>query len=210
MVLTNHPCSTNPSCRLTERVQQLATDGEQLRRENERLCRVIDSGDWGRQRVEELLRAGRVLQEERDALARLAGSLQPQQPQPSSGKQYDASSRRGSRVTRPHQAASQGDGAAQSASAAQQTAAGGLPGRGVGPQAGASAAARNRLMVRTGSSFTAMVRALKQDLLASGALERCPGALLEVDKVRSSRWREGPGGKLSTVHGGEKGRRSSS
>ena len=55
-------------------VQRLGGENEQLRRENERLARVIDSGDWGRQRVQELLEAGRVLQAERDALQKLVGS----------------------------------------------------------------------------------------------------------------------------------------
>ena len=60
--------------RLAEAVQRLGAENEQLKRENERLARVIDSGDWSRQRVQELLEAGRVMQAERDALQKLVGA----------------------------------------------------------------------------------------------------------------------------------------
>ena len=46
-----------------------------------------------------------------------------------------------------------------------------------------SAAARNGMLVAGGSSFNAMVRALKQDLLATGTLRRNRPALYEVDQV---------------------------
>lgn len=60
--------------RLAEAMQRLGAENEQLKRENERLARVIDSGDWSRQRVQELLEAGQVLQAERDALQKLLGA----------------------------------------------------------------------------------------------------------------------------------------
>ncbi len=44
---------------------------------------------------------------------------------------------------------------------------------------------RNKLLVRGGSSFNAMVRALKQDLISSGALARNPAATYEVDQVEA-------------------------
>ncbi len=47
--------------------------------------------------------------------------------------------------------------------------------------------ARNKLLVRNASSFNAMVRALKQDLVASRALRRSPGAVYEVDKLSMHR-----------------------
>jgi len=42
-----------------------------LRRDNERFVRLIDSGEWGRGRVAELVGAGEVLKGERDALLKL-------------------------------------------------------------------------------------------------------------------------------------------
>jgi hypothetical protein len=42
---------------------------------------------------------------------------------------------------------------------------------------------RAKMTVRAGSSFNALVRALKQDLLTSGALAREPDAAFAVDKV---------------------------
>lgn len=81
---SNHTLSL--SNRLQEAVQRLGADNEQLKRENERLARVIDSGDWGRQRVQELVEAGRVLQAERDALQKLVGAAGAAQgPMGSSG-----------------------------------------------------------------------------------------------------------------------------
>ncbi|KAF8067176.1 hypothetical protein HT031_002223 [Scenedesmus sp. PABB004] len=43
--------------------------------------------------------------------------------------------------------------------------------------------ARNRLLVKGGSSFNALVRAMKQDLLDSGAAARDPALAYEVDKL---------------------------
>ena len=172
-----------PACRLSEELGRLAAENEHLKADNDRLCRVIDSGDWGRQRVQELLQAGRVLQDERDALARLVGGLQ--------------------------QGGGSGGGGGSGAAAVLHDATNSPTVAGAGPlqqycispagihpsliaaapcsrpasPAAASAAARNKLLVRNGSSFNALVRALKQDLVASGALQRSPAAVCEVDKV---------------------------
>lgn len=53
----------------------LRAENERLRRDNERFVRLIDSGEWGRGRVAELVAAGEVLQGERDALLALMASL---------------------------------------------------------------------------------------------------------------------------------------
>ena len=53
----------------------LQAQNERLRRDNERFVRLIDSGEWGRGRVAELVTAGEVLQGERDALLKLIQSL---------------------------------------------------------------------------------------------------------------------------------------
>ncbi len=57
------------------RLQELSAENERLRRDNERFVRLIDSGEWGRGRVAELVTAGEVLKGERDALLRLIPSL---------------------------------------------------------------------------------------------------------------------------------------
>jgi hypothetical protein len=44
--------------------------------------------------------------------------------------------------------------------------------------------ARNRMLVKGGSSFNALVRAMKQDLIESGSAQRSPALLYEIDKVR--------------------------
>jgi hypothetical protein len=49
------------------------------------------------------------------------------------------------------------------------------------------ATVRNKLTVRAGSSFNALVRALKQDLLATGALARDPSAAFAVDQLATTR-----------------------
>ena len=46
-----------------------------MRRDNERFVRIIDSGEWGRGRVAELVQAGQVLKQERDQLKQLMGHL---------------------------------------------------------------------------------------------------------------------------------------
>jgi hypothetical protein len=45
-------------------------------------------------------------------------------------------------------------------------------------------AARNCLLVKGGSSFNALVRALKQDLIDSGTAAKDPALLYQIDKVR--------------------------
>jgi hypothetical protein len=44
--------------------------------------------------------------------------------------------------------------------------------------------ARNRLLVKGGSSFNALVRAMKQDLVESGTAAKDPALIYEIDKVR--------------------------
>ncbi len=160
--------------------EQLAGENAWLKKECERLGRVIDSGDWGQQRVQELLQAGRVLREERDGLAALVGALQAQQAQQgqpqrgqhepatlsdSGAEQRDINGRASatSWATGPPEAALQQGGLLGVEN--------GLPcqaGFGRGPlrppsarlaEPGRAVAARNRLLVQSGSSFNALVRA---------------------------------------------------
>ncbi|KAL4448368.1 hypothetical protein ABPG75_005587 [Micractinium tetrahymenae] len=203
--------------RLGEQAQQLAKENARLRQECERLGRVIDSGDWGLQRVQELLQAGRVLQEERDGLARLVAGLQQQQQQvqtqqvqqlPQLLQCHQQQSRQQQRdqpmlgnghllhdVINSPPAAGCGLSGWKEERLQQSPAGSALPGSVLGgsllgpPPArpaspGKGAAARNRLLVHSGSSFNALVRALKQDLVATGGWQRGgPAALLEVDKL---------------------------
>ncbi|KIY99883.1 centriole proteome protein [Monoraphidium neglectum] len=60
---------------LEVRARDLAAENERLRRDNERFVRLIDSGEWGRGRVAELVGAGEVLKGERDALLKLIQML---------------------------------------------------------------------------------------------------------------------------------------
>ena len=53
----------------------LRKENDRMRRDNERFVRIIDSGEWGRGRVAELVQAGQVLQQERDQLRQLMGHL---------------------------------------------------------------------------------------------------------------------------------------
>lgn len=57
------------------RAAALQQENDRLRRDNERFVRIIDSGDWGRGRVDELVQAGQVLKQERDQLRTLMGAL---------------------------------------------------------------------------------------------------------------------------------------
>lgn len=60
---------------MQEEVQSLRQENERMRRDNERFVRIIDSGEWGRGRVAELVQAGQVLKQERDQLRSLMGHL---------------------------------------------------------------------------------------------------------------------------------------
>lgn len=47
---------------LQELLSRLQAENERLRRDNERFVRLIDSGEWGRGRVAEMVAAGEVMQ----------------------------------------------------------------------------------------------------------------------------------------------------
>ena len=208
---------------------QLSYEVERLRQENERLARVVDSGDWGRDRVAELTQAGQVLQQERDALIKLVESLPGNKTRrgsrmstvqnnnidslssgaavnsaPAGSRRsslalpVDTSTTRGNQAPRVAfntsmnsrrnsaldtvgkvQAESQPASIAAVAAAAQMKK---IPQGGPKPVP-LPANLRAKMTVRAGSSFNALVRALKQDLLTSGALAREPDAAFAVDKV---------------------------
>ena len=240
---------------------QLSLEVERLRQDNERLARVVDSGDWNRDRVAELTQAGQVLQQERDALVKLVESLPGAKlaarrasrlstVQPSNGTDAGSgtactvgpAARKPSIIqppwdpTRakmppvPEESGQTGPRSRVGSILAAQNSSGlaslniVLPSAGIGastapPTIGPGGPAGSnwqsemkketreegqsavggptpnplparipanmtaKMTVRAGSSFNALVRALKQDLLTSGALARGAGAAVAVDKV---------------------------
>ena len=58
-----------------DHVRALKDQNARLRRDNERFVRLVDSGEWGRGRVEELTEAGRVLRDERRQLEELITNI---------------------------------------------------------------------------------------------------------------------------------------
>jgi chromosome segregation ATPase len=69
------PLTDSCVCVAQTRVAALQQENERPRRDNERFVRIIDSGEWGRGRVVELVQAGQVLKQERDQLRTLMGAL---------------------------------------------------------------------------------------------------------------------------------------
>lgn len=206
---------------------QLSYEVERLRQENERLARVVDSGDWGRDRVAELTQAGQVLQQEKDALIKLVESLPGNRSRRASRLSTVQNNAESSAATG---VAFAGPRRSSFAPPADNTHSGGLKASGIAsknsidsrrssalnsvtaaqteaqtasmtppvekaaaqmnkfPQGGPKPALlpanlRAKMYLRTGSSFNALVRALKQDLLTSGALNREPDSAFAVDKV---------------------------
>ncbi|KAG2499362.1 hypothetical protein HYH03_002937 [Edaphochlamys debaryana] len=147
-------------------VKELREENERLRRDNERFVRLIDSGEWGRGRVAELLSAGEILKGERDALLKLIQSLR---------REYEA---------------------VQHAKVAQDEEMKALKERML-----LGGAARNRMLVKGGSSFNALVRAMKQDLVEGGpgaqAGARDPNLLYQVDKLSLDQVTVFPDGELN-------------
>ncbi|KAF6253208.1 hypothetical protein COO60DRAFT_1669441 [Scenedesmus sp. NREL 46B-D3] len=145
-----------------ESLAQLQAENERLRRDNERFVRLIDSGEWGRGRVAELVSAGEVMRGERDALLKLIGSLR---------REFEAV------------AAAKGCQDDELRLLKEKMTAGGP--------------ARNRLLVKGGSSFNALVRAMKQDLIDNGTAAKDPALLYEIDKLSMDRVQVYPDGELS-------------
>jgi len=53
-------------------------ENEKLRSDNERLSTIIDTGDWNKDRISDLVAAQQVLSAEREALTQLIGRMQRQ------------------------------------------------------------------------------------------------------------------------------------
>ncbi|KAJ9510589.1 hypothetical protein QJQ45_027465 [Haematococcus lacustris] len=143
-------------------------ENERIRRDNERFVRLIDSGEWGRGRVAELVAAGEVMKGERDALLKLIQGMR---------REYEA---------------------VQQAKEAQVDEFKAIKDRML-----LGGAARNRMLVKGGSSFNALVRAMKQDLVeggaGAGAAARNPNALYEIDKLSLDHVTVFPDGELNVA-----------
>ena len=116
---------------LRERLETVVRENGQLRKDNERFVKLIDSGEWGRTRVKELSQAGEVLRGERDALQKLITNLRVEHDNVrlQSAKNESELRKTKDRI---------------------------LSGNFV---------QRNKLVVKGGSSFNGLVRAMKADML---------------------------------------------
>jgi len=56
---------------MSQRLYELEQEKARLERDNERFVRLIDSGEWGKGRVEEIVKAGEAMRKERDEMQRL-------------------------------------------------------------------------------------------------------------------------------------------
>mmetsp|Transcript_41989 Transcript_41989/g.50898 ORF Transcript_41989/g.50898 Transcript_41989/m.50898 type:complete len:875 (+) Transcript_41989:171-2795(+) len=127
----------------------LRGENGRLRRDNERFVRLIDSGEWGRSRIEEMNRTGKVLSDERQELTRLIQKLRTDYEALEMAKMAQAEEIRSLKERL-------------------------LNGNFV---------QRNKLLVKGGSSYNGLVRALKNDVLEGGHLAKNPTVLYEVDKL---------------------------
>ncbi|BDA44517.1 hypothetical protein COCOBI_05-7040 [Coccomyxa sp. Obi] len=159
---------TEKALDLQAALEKARSENERMFRDNARLVRLIDSGDWGRARVLELVQAGQVLQRERDALAQLVQNMpQGRRTSQASIVQEPSTKRRSS-------------AALQTPIAPQQ------PPKPLAPPKADlhSPTHRNKLLVHSASSYNALVRALKQEILEGHhkALHDS-NALQEINKV---------------------------
>uniref|UniRef100_A0A061RCM8 Centriole proteome protein n=1 Tax=Tetraselmis sp. GSL018 TaxID=582737 RepID=A0A061RCM8_9CHLO len=150
---------------LDEEAQSLRAENERLRRDNERFVRLIDSGEWGRGRVAELVQAGEVMKGERDALMKLIGSLR---------REYEA---------------------VQEAKLAQESELAEIKKR----ITGGGGAGRNRLLVKGGSSFNGLVRAMKAEMAQAAETGKPvdPNRIYEIDRLSMDHVQVYPDGELS-------------
>ena len=156
-------------------IAQLMQDNAKLRAENARYAKFVDTSDLGRGRMRELSDAVTTLQSEKNELKDLVGLLR---------QDYEAMSR--------------GEGPMAGAGG------GPLAGGGGGYQqrqrvATESALQRNKMLVKGGSSFNALIRALKQDLVDSRRPKVKMGdenLLYEVDRLSLDEVTVMPDGEL--------------
>ena len=131
----------------------LKEDNQKLQKDNERFVRLIDSGEWGKSRINELMQAGELLRTERETLSSLLTNLK---------SEYKA---------------------VQSVKNGQEEEIRNIKDR----MLGGNFVQRNKMMVKGASSFNALVRALKQDLIdakkAGAPVTEDPNVLFEIDQL---------------------------
>ena len=152
---------------LTQRVVDLKEDNQKLQKDNERFVRLIDSGEWGKSRINELMQAGELLRTERETLSSLLTNLK---------SEYKA---------------------VQSVKNGQEEEIRNIKDR----MLGGNFVQRNKMMVKGASSFNALVRALKQDLIdakkAGAPVTEDPNVLFEIDQLSMDKVTVFPDGELS-------------
>ena len=157
-----------------QRISEMNAENEKLQRDNERFVRIIDSGDWGRSRVNELVKAGELLKTERETLAGLLNQVK---------REYTA---------------------VRDVKEAKEDEIRGLKDR----MLSGNFVQRNKMLVKGASSFNALVRALKQDIVSAQGEEgphstapsggsADPNVLFEVDKLSMDTVTVFPDGELS-------------
>eukprot|EP00891_Asterochloris_glomerata_P005550 jgi/Astpho2/5550/Aster-02810 len=193
---------------------QQRAENERLRRDNERFVRLIDSGEWGRGRVSELMQAGKHVgpQLEYFAAARSSagmgslGQLGPfahlpacsQLSGPTDAKVHGCQGEvlKGERdaLLKLVQALRREYEAVQLAKTGQQAELQSIKERML-----AGGSARNRMLVKGGSSFNALVRALKQDVVTGAAPKaiRNEQLMYDVDRLSMDHVAVFPDGELN-------------
>ncbi|KAJ9510458.1 hypothetical protein QJQ45_015931, partial [Haematococcus lacustris] len=217
---------------LVLKLRDMQEENERIRRDNERFVRLIDSGEWGRGRVAELVAAGEVMKGERDALLKLIQvrrrALRPDHRSTSSHARCSARMRRVSifydscarstlgRATNVPEYFKFGvsellrcidpllQGMRREYEAVQQAKEAQVDEfKAIKDRMLLGGAARNRMLVKGGSSFNALVRAMKQDLVeggaGAGAASRNPNALYEIDKLSLDHVTVFPDGELNVA-----------
>ena len=143
-----------------QRITEMNAENEKLQRDNERFVRIIDSGDWGRSRVNELVKAGELLKTERETLAGLLNEVK---------REYTA---------------------VRNVKEAKEDEIRGLKDR----MLSGNFVQRNKMLVKGASSFNALVRALKQDIVSARGEEGAHPAAPRGGSSDpcSSRWTSSP------------------
>ena len=182
-------------------LKRLRAKAEQLETENQRLTRVVDAVDLEKVVSSEFYEAIKALQQERDALFGLIDNIsssthtcpestkcnlesaqvnlpknridQHRKNLVSREKEFERKSEKLNRI---------GGGQNPKSTLIESKS---FP-DGKGSQT-FDASHRNKMLVRTGSSFNSLVRALKQDLITSGALKRNPNIAYEISKLSLNR-----------------------
>ena len=157
-----------------QRITEMNAENEKLQRDNERFVRIIDSGDWGRSRVNKFVKAGELLKTERETLAGLLNEVK---------MEYTA---------------------VRNVKEAKEDEIRGLKDR----MLSGNFVQRNKMLVKGASSFNALVRALKQDIVSARGEEGAhpaapsggssdPNVFFEVDKLSMDTVTVFPDGELS-------------